>query len=94
MVVSTPSPDMPVDSQENAMIDVIELIFSLTSTNSQLNDQLAVVKDALIALRSPTTHCVLPTYGLSAWIVISPLMMVAGYFVVLTITSMAVYVLL
>ena len=85
---------MTLDSQENAMIDVIELVFSLRSANSQLNDQLAVMKDALIALRAPATHCVLPTYGLSAWIVISPLMMVAGYFMIITVTSMAVYVLL
>ena len=66
---------------------------STTNTLTLDNDQVASIIDTMIALLAPKNHCALPVYGLAIFVVIFNFVRLGGYFVIVTVTAVVLYLL-
>ena len=65
----------------------------MSYSTSLPTDELASINNTMVALISTEKHCAFPVYGLSLWMMIFPLVEFSGYFLFITVTAIALYLL-
>lgn len=63
----------------------------MSYSTSLPNDELASMNSTMVALLSPEKHCAFPVYGLAVWLVLSLLVKLAGYVVIVIVTTFILY---
>ena len=65
----------------------------MSYSTSLPTDELASMNSTMVSLLSPEKHCVFPVYGLAVWVVLSLLVKLAGYVVIVIVTTFILYLL-
>lgn len=84
-------PDTTTSIISDLMKEYLMPMMSSTS-NMAMKEQLASMNNTMIAFLAPENHCAFPAYVLSVWMVIFTLVKCVGYFVIVTVTTVVLYI--